>query len=50
MKNRPIIIVTWLLVILNILFFVYIIIKQKNLSSEIMDKIQTIFIKPVAKF
>lgn len=38
MKNRPIIIVTWLLVILNILFFVYIVIKQKNLSSEIMDK------------
>lgn len=38
MKNRPIIIVTWLLVFLNILFFVYIVIKQKNLSSEIMDK------------
>lgn len=38
MKNRPIIIVTWLLVFLNILVFVYIVIKQKNLSSEIMDK------------
>lgn len=38
MKNRSIIIIALLLVFLNILFFVFIIIKQKNLTSEVMDK------------
>lgn len=38
MKNKAIIIVALLLVFLNLLLFVYIVVKQKNLSSEIIDK------------